>query len=129
LSCDYVGKGEETNINIPSRNNKMILLAKYIEKFKDMDERELKDINTIIKDMLRDELKVNIMNRELQDYIQNLQYYVGDDWTWGSDVWWPGCLLSVLIFYVLFFVVYVPFTVIILMIENILTISLFCIPN
>ncbi len=39
LSCDYVGKGEEINILIPTRNNRKELFDRYIDIIRKMDDK------------------------------------------------------------------------------------------
>ncbi len=49
LSCDYLGKGVVTNINIPSRDNGTILTQKVFELISKMDDREFNEFIDFFK--------------------------------------------------------------------------------
>jgi len=68
LSCEYVGKGILTNINIPSRNIQMILLQDFVQKIAHMDETELKDELEILTNSLEDGSNNNLFNGDIQDW-------------------------------------------------------------
>ncbi len=49
FTCDYVGKGVVTNINIPSRDNGTILIQKVFELISKMDDREFNEFIDFFK--------------------------------------------------------------------------------
>jgi len=68
----------------------------------------LKENIAKIKNILGYDLKDNILKRDFQDYFPTPQQDMDGDWTWGSDVWWPGCLIFVLIMNIIFISIMIP---------------------
>ena len=46
--CDYVGKGEEVFLSFPKRDNRNILIRKFIEILKQMDKEQLKQLKDFV---------------------------------------------------------------------------------
>ncbi|MBA7636882.1 hypothetical protein ES703_44510 [subsurface metagenome] len=57
IACDYVGKGEESKIQIPPRNNLTIQIHDTINKIRMLDDKEFKAFLTYIKIHLAQEYK------------------------------------------------------------------------
>ncbi|EMR75384.1 hypothetical protein MBGDF03_00798 [Thermoplasmatales archaeon SCGC AB-540-F20] len=44
IACDYVGKGEESVLSIPKRDEKKVLLQKFINRIRKMNDEELDNL-------------------------------------------------------------------------------------
>ncbi len=72
LSCEYVGKGEEINIQLPKRNNKIELVQKMVDKIRQMNNKEFnKFVNLLINQLLRENI---IMNSDVNNLISEIKH-------------------------------------------------------
>jgi hypothetical protein len=122
IICDYIGKGEEGILSIPTRNDKTELIQKFIDKIQKMDDatfnrfityivnykqknQKMSDSN--IKDFVR-ALHFIRNNNQLGDYaiyIKDRPITEGGLCTFGGG-WEPGC---VFLFFIICFTMFAIF--------------------
>ncbi len=112
LTCNYVGKGRPTLINIQKRDNRTVLLQRFIERINKIDDMTLnRFINFIIKQLhqantITDEnipklvitlyqIKSNPENikNELEDITDKFPTQEGFWCTSLEGEWYPGCII------------------------------------
>ena len=122
IACDYVGKGEGINIPLPTRDSKIILIRKFIDKIAMMDDKAfiwflssiLNRIN--YNDRIRDENNIEIMlslqylknnPEDMKEYLFNINsepdnryIFERQDYTL-YDEWIPRCLIEYIFFILL----------------------------
>ena len=105
LVCDYVGKGEEFTILLPTRDKYSI--QKFMDFIGRMDDKTFNRFIALVISRLNQDDKIkdvdiqdmiNILHRlrtdELKDYIiggNENDFYNTNDYTFGK--WFPGCFL------------------------------------
>jgi len=120
LTCDYVGKGEDNFLSIPKRDDKTVLVQKFIERISEMDDETFdrfidllttqfhqdnraNNVNTInIKSILY-QLRTNT-NNEKRNYYDNNANYNPKLGTLRFTVcyWFPTCIPYILGIIILF---------------------------
>jgi hypothetical protein len=73
FKTDYVGKGEESVLSIPKRDDKVVLFQKIISRISQMDDEELDEFSKIINSLIQNE----IVNRD----DRNIDYKYPKDFT------------------------------------------------
>jgi len=126
LSCDYVGKGEDITISLPTYNNRNTQLQKVIDVISKMDDTIFKGflnliINQIQKDDEQEDVNINeIINTVYQ--VRNHPDRIIFDYTaqnspvtWGgvflsTVCWTPGCYILSLILILVYVLLGIPLT-------------------
>jgi len=130
LSCDYVGKGEETSIQFSTSNSRSKQLQKVIDVIGRMDDETFDKFIALVIFRLNQDDKIkdvdtqdiiNVLHRlrtdELKDYIiggNENDFYNTNDYTFGN--WIPGCAVLyfltcwLIIFTVIFAVIWLSST-------------------
>jgi len=109
IVCDYVGKGQQSLINIPNRDDKKVLLQKILVKIQDIDDKELKRMsylnlindNELIEHPIIQHILSDDVTLEANDYTSSSFYTLCN--------WFPGCIPYMLLMiplaalYIMFF--------------------------
>jgi hypothetical protein len=115
LNCEYVGKGDETNIHISNLTKRTEHNQKVIEIISHINE---KDYNTLVTQIIRYLKYQNDMtDKEISEILQTLLYirrnpnnamyrdtqniYEIQDYT--KDIWFPGCIPYLIVTYIFLF--------------------------
>jgi len=106
FTCDYVGKGEDNFLSIPKRDDKIVLVQRFIDIMSKKDDKTFKVYLYLIINQMRnndkyDEVNINEMIttfQQLRDNPEriNLNAYKNDDITYietPTICWFPGCLV------------------------------------
>ncbi len=107
FTCDYVGKGEDITISLPTYNSRNIRLQKVIDVISRMDDETFDRFIALVIFRLNQDDKIkdvdtqdiiNVLHRlrtdELKDYIiggNENDFYNTNDYTFEN--WFPGCFL------------------------------------
>ncbi|MCK5260600.1 MAG: hypothetical protein KAJ44_00290 [Thermoplasmatales archaeon] len=106
LTCDYVGKGEESVLSIPKRDDRTALVQNFIDRVSKMDDKTFKRyqnliINQIQKNDKYDDVNINEVItaiRQLRDNPEriNLNVNKNGNYTWRDKFtpticWVPFC--------------------------------------
>ncbi|MCK5261362.1 MAG: hypothetical protein KAJ44_04205 [Thermoplasmatales archaeon] len=106
LTCDYVGKGEESVLSIPKRDDKKVLQQKFIDSISKMDDKTFKRfLNLIINQMQKndeyDDVNINEVITAIHQLRDNpdrisLNVYKNGNYTWRYEFtptycWFPFC--------------------------------------
>jgi len=70
LSCDYVGKGEESILSIPKRDERTIFMQKIMKTINQMDEEKLEYLSLILKNYMQKDEDFN--NNDLNNIREEL---------------------------------------------------------
>ena len=112
LSCDYVGMGEEIDIPIPTRDNKIALVQKLVDSISKMDDVTFnRFVNLVICKIQQNKEfeavdidKIIIFFNQFRNYPEKNDVYYNNengDLTWYSTptlCWFPTCLFLGFIF-------------------------------
>jgi len=71
FTCDYVGKGEEAELHIPMRNNRLVLLDKINDRISKMDVEEFNHFKKLIIDKLHNNnvIKEMVKTGEIREQV------------------------------------------------------------
>ena len=106
LNCEYVGKGEESILSIPKRDNRIDMVQKAIDVISKMDDETYnRFIGSIISRINRniiDDKEIADVLKQLKDNkeVDNITPWPSWDerrectsYPCTSDAWYPGCLI------------------------------------
>ncbi len=104
LSYNYVGKGEDISISILKRDNKIVLIQKFIDSISKMDDKTLNRlIELVVSHKNKDNKITNENTKMVLQFIRESPEIMGlttdFDFCTIDDKWFPGCLtLNLLLF-------------------------------
>ncbi|MCK5261240.1 MAG: hypothetical protein KAJ44_03590, partial [Thermoplasmatales archaeon] len=135
LTCDYVGKGQGSKIFLPSPDDKITLIRKFIDKIAIMDDKTFRWFLTSIlsrinyNDRIKDENFIEVMlslqyirynPEDLIDYLNNINNKPEDkcvleqqDYTAYGE-WKPRCFIELIVDAILTIIVYIFYPFILL---------------
>jgi hypothetical protein len=123
FTTDYVGKGEESNLSIPNRDSETVLIQRFADSIRNMDDTtfnrflsqiisqiqkksDYEDINEMITFLhqIRNNPQTVILDESKNDNIET----IGFEFT-PTVCWFPGCLLFLIIGGIIFLPIFLYF--------------------